>query len=113
MQMLAHGLSTSALFFVGGSLYERLGGTDFARLGGLWAVAPRLGALTMFFAVATLGLPGLGNFVGEFLVLLGTFRANPLAAGLATVGLVLATVYALWLVQRVFQGPLASGRGAD
>ncbi|MHB1131834.1 MAG: complex I subunit 4 family protein [Chloroflexota bacterium] len=112
MQMVAHGLSTSALFFIGGALYRRLGGTAFALMGGLWAVMPRLGALTLFFAVATLGLPGLGNFVGEFLVLLGAFRADPLAAGLAALGLVLATVYALWLVQRVFHGALAPGREA-
>ena len=110
MQMVAHGLSTGALFFVAGALQQRLGGTGLRRTGGLWATAPRLGGLTLVFALATLGLPGLGNFVGEFLVLLGSFRDLPFVTGAAALGVVLATVYALWLIQRVFQGPLADDR---
>jgi NADH-quinone oxidoreductase subunit M len=73
-------------------------------MGGLWAVMPRMGGTGMLFAVATLGLPGLGNFVGEFLVLLGVYRANVAIAVLATLGFIVSTVYALWMMQRVFLG---------
>jgi len=105
MQMLAHGLSTAALFIVVGLLQERLGTRDFAAMGGLWATMPRLAALGLVFAIASLGLPGFGNFVGEFLVLLGAWQADVTATAIAVVGLVLATVYALALVQRAFHGP--------
>ena len=74
VQMLAHGLSTGALFILVGALQERLHTRDMLQLGGLWSTAPRIGAIGLFFAIASLGLPGLGNFVGEFLVLLGTYR---------------------------------------
>ena len=67
-----------------------------------------MGGAAMFFAMASLGLPGLGNFVGEVLVLLGAFKANPAIACVATVGLVFATVYSLWIIYRVFHGE--SGR---
>ena len=70
VQMLAHGLSTGALFILVGALQERLHTRDMRQLGGLWSTAPRIGAIGLFFAIASLGLPGLGNFVGEFLVLL-------------------------------------------
>jgi len=105
IQMICHGLSTGALFIMVGMLSARLGTRDIERLGGLWAALPRMGALGMVFAMASLGLPGLGNFVGEFLVLIGTFRASIAAAVVATVGVVFATVYSLRIVQRVFHGP--------
>jgi NADH-quinone oxidoreductase subunit M len=105
IQMLAHGVSAAALFMLAGSLRERLHTLDSTRMGGLWAQMPRLSALALFFAVATLGLPGLGNFVGEILVLLGTFRDHPLPALIAIAGIVTAAIYALALVQRVFHGP--------
>ena len=104
VQMLAHGLSTGALFILVGALQERLHTRDMRQMGGLWARMPRLAAIAMFFAIASLGLPGLGNFVGEFLILLGAFRH---AAGFAiagAVGLVTSTIYALILVQRAFHG---------
>ena len=73
-------------------------------MGGLWTYAPRMGVTTLFFVVASVGMPGLGNFVGEFLALLGAFEASwPLAAA-ATVGIVVAAVYGLYLMQRSFQG---------
>jgi NADH-quinone oxidoreductase subunit M len=104
MQMIAHGVSTGALFMLGGYLYERVGTREMARMGGLWSAAPRLGGLVLFFALASLGLPGLGNFVGEFLVLIGSYRVQAPITIAATVGLVAATVYSLWLVQRAFHG---------
>jgi len=109
VQMLAHGLSTGALFVLVGLLQERLHTRDAARMGGLWATAPRLAAVGLFFAIASLGLPGLGNFVGEFLVLLGTFRVDVAAAAVAAAGLIAAAVYALALVQRAFHGDNVHG----
>lgn len=104
LQMICHGLSTGALFMLAGSLQERLHTRELAQMGGLWSAVPKIGAVGMFFAMASLGLPGLGNFVGEFLVLVGTWPRHPAIAVLAAVGLVPATVYSLSLVQRVFHG---------
>jgi NADH-quinone oxidoreductase subunit M len=107
--MLAHGISTSALFILVGALYERMHTRDLNRMGGLWSVAPRMGRVGLFFALASLGLPGLGNFVGEFLVLLGTYKAHALVAVFATLGFIVATVYSLWMIQRIFTGPNVEG----
>jgi NADH-quinone oxidoreductase subunit M len=74
-------------------------------MGGLWVTVPRMGAAALLFALASLGLPGLGNFVAEFLVLLGAFRVNVWLTSLATLGLIAATVYALWMIQAAFHGP--------
>jgi NADH-quinone oxidoreductase subunit M len=104
MQMICHGLSTGALFVIVGTLQEYIHTRDMQRMGGLWQNVPRMGAVAMFFAMASLGLPGLGNFVGEFLVLLGTYKTSIVLAVLATVGLVAATIYSLWLIQRAFHG---------
>jgi NADH-quinone oxidoreductase subunit M len=103
--MLAHGFSTSALFLMIGLLQERVGTREIERFGGLWSTAPRLSGAFLLFALAALGLPGLGNFVGEFLVLIGTYPASVLAAALGAIGIVLATVYALRLFGRSFHGP--------
>ncbi|MEO6783230.1 MAG: proton-conducting transporter membrane subunit, partial [Bradyrhizobium sp.] len=104
IQMLAHGLSTGALFILVGALQERLHTRDMRQIGGLWSSAPRIGAIGMFFAIASLGLPGLGNFIGEFLVLFGTYRVSSGFAIVGTLGLVVSTIYALSFVQRVFHG---------
>lgn len=104
MQMVAHGVSTAALFMLAGALQHRLHTRDMYRMGGLWHQAPRMGACAMFFAVASLGLPGLGNFVAEFLVLVGLFAINPWLTAVAALGLITAAVYALWLMQQAFQG---------
>jgi NADH-quinone oxidoreductase subunit M len=107
--MLAHGVSTSALFVLAGDLSERLHTRDLSRMGGLWATAPRMGGFTLLFALASLGLPGLGNFVGEILVLVGTWPVSPAIAAIGALGFVVATVYSLALVQRVFLGPNSAG----
>lgn len=104
LQVLSHGLSTGALFILVGSLQERTHTRDLARLGGLWAVVPRMGGMTLFFALASLGLPGLGDFIAEFLVLAGTYQVNPAVTVGAALGLILSAVYALRLVQTAFQG---------
>jgi NADH-quinone oxidoreductase subunit M len=105
MQMVCHGIGTGALFMLVGMLQERIHSRETGRMGGLWSTVPRMGAAVMFFALASLGLPGLGNFVGEFLVLLGSYRANVALTVLAAGGIVTATVYSLWIIQRAFHGP--------
>ncbi|GBR06229.1 complex I subunit 4 family protein [Acetobacter oeni] len=107
IQMLAHGLSTGALFLIAGSLQDRMHTRDMTRIGGLWATMPRLSGAGVFFAVASLGMPGLGNFAGEFLVLFATWRVSPPLAILAATGLVLAAIYALKLVNGIFLAPAA------
>lgn len=109
MQSVCHGVSTGALFMLAGALQERIHTREIERMGGLWAAAPRMGAITLFFALASLGIPGLGNFIGEFLVLLGTFGVSTPAAIIAAFGLIASAVYALWLVQRVFHGTMEEG----
>lgn len=75
-----------------------------AKMGGLWHNMPRMGAITLFFVLASLGLPGLGNFVAEFLVLLGLFQVNPWMTAAAALGLITAAVYSLILMQKAFYG---------
>ena len=104
MTMIAHGFSTAALFMMAGALQQRLHTREMSRMGGLWKYAPRMGVMTMFFVVASVGMPGLGNFVGEFLALLGVFQQNIWLAVVATLGIVVAAVYGLSLLQRSFQG---------
>jgi NADH-quinone oxidoreductase subunit M len=105
MIMLAHAITTGALFILVGDLNDRIHTRDMGRMGGLWQTAPRMGGVALFFAVASLGLPGLGNFVGEFLVVLGTYQANTTMAVVATLGLILSVVYSLWMIQVAFLGP--------
>ncbi len=110
MQMVAHGLSTAALFMTAGALQQRLHTRDMNNMGGLWAQVPRMGACTLFFALASLGLPGLGNFVAEFLVLVGLFQVAPRLTVVAALGLVTGAIYSLVMLQRSFQGPPVEGR---
>ncbi|MEJ2727111.1 MAG: NADH-quinone oxidoreductase subunit M, partial [Deltaproteobacteria bacterium] len=109
LQILCHGISTGALFILVGAIQERIHTRDMSRMGGLWATTPRLAGVAMIFALASLGLPGLGNFVSEILILFGTYRDSVLAAVLATLGLISATVYALWMIQAAFHGPNKEG----
>ncbi len=104
LQMICHGISTGALFVLVGAMYERIHTRDIGQMGGLWENVPRMGGVGMFFAMASLGLPGLGNFVAEFLILVGSFKANIFMTVLATLGLIAATIYSLRIVQRVFHG---------
>lgn len=109
LQMVCHGISTGALFIIVGALQQRMHTRDLARMGGLWTTVPRLSGVALFFALASLGLPGLGDFIGEFLVLLGTFQVNVVLTAIATVGILFATFYALRIVQRAFHGPNVHG----
>ena len=104
MQMIAHGFSTAALFMIAGALQHRLHTRDMTKMGGLWVAMPRMGGITLFFIVASLGMPGLGNFVGEFLVLMGTFKVNIPITVFAAMGVITAAVYSLIAMQQTFQG---------
>jgi NADH-quinone oxidoreductase subunit M len=108
--MLAHGVTTGALFVLVGYLQERTYTRDLRRLGGLWSAMPAMGGVAMFLAAASLGLPGLANFVGEFLVLLGAYVHHGSIVVVAAVGFVLAAAYALWMIQRAFAGPSRQGQ---
>jgi NADH-quinone oxidoreductase subunit M len=105
MTMICHGLSTGGLFILVGGLQERIHTRDLERMGGLWTVAPRLSGAALFFSMASLGLPGMGDFVGEFLVLLGSYRINVAVTVVASLGILASTFYAVRMVQRAFQGP--------
>lgn len=105
MTMICHGLSTGALFVLVGGLQERLNTRDLGQMGGLWAVVPRLSGTALFFGLASLGLPGLGDFVGEFLVMLGSYQVSIAATVVTCLGVLASTFYALRMVQRAFQGP--------
>ena len=121
-QCLAHGISTGGLFLCVGVLYERRHTRKMAEFGGLWQRMPVFAATLLIFTMASIGLPGLSGFVGEFLVILGTFSAKERAfegmpamfenarmlSAFAATGVVLGAVYMLWLFQRVMLGPLTN-----
>jgi NADH-quinone oxidoreductase subunit M len=104
MQMVAHGLSTGGLFLLTGALEERYQTREMGQMGGLWSVTPRLATMALFFACASLGLPGLANFIGEFLVLFGSYATQPVMIILASFGMVMAAIYSLGMMQRTFFG---------
>ncbi|MGE5420555.1 MAG: complex I subunit 4 family protein [Chloroflexota bacterium] len=104
MQMITHGLSTCAMFIIAAQLYLRLNTRDITKMGGLWSGMPAMGAMGLIFSMALLGLPGLGNFIAEFLTLAGSFKASVLFTSIACIGLVLSTVYSLRIMQKVFFG---------
>ncbi|WP_339512051.1 NADH-quinone oxidoreductase subunit M [Pseudomonas sp. RL_15y_Pfl2_60] len=108
VQMMAHGLSAAALFILCGQLYERLGTRDMRQMGGIWGRMPWLPAISLFFAAAALGMPGTGNFVGEFLILIGSFPGAPWITSIAATGLVFGSVYSLIMIHRAYFGPSKS-----
>ncbi|MBE0649967.1 MAG: NADH-quinone oxidoreductase subunit M [Bacteroidales bacterium] len=104
MQMLTQGISTGALLIMAEQLSERLHTRDINQMGGLWEKVPIMGTIGLIFTMASLGLPGFGNFIAELLVLLGVFKTNVTAAVLASLGLVAAAIYSLRILQKVFYG---------
>jgi NADH-quinone oxidoreductase subunit M len=106
IQMVNHGLSTGALFLLVGMLYERTHTRDLGRLGGLALRTPVLAGFFLVVALSSLALPGLNGFVGEFLILVGTFDVNRVLAVIASTGVVLSAIYLLWAYQRAMHGPL-------
>jgi NADH-quinone oxidoreductase subunit M len=106
LYMVNHGLSTGALFFVVGFLIRRQGTRDVEAYGGMFQVTPLLAGCFLFAGLSALSLPGLSTFVSEFLVLVGTFTRYRALAIVATIGIVLAAIYVLYLFQRTMTGPL-------
>ncbi len=114
LQGVNHGLSTGALFFLVGMLYERTHTREMAAYGGVWKVMPLFSVLSLIIVLSSMGLPGLNGFVGEFTILLGSIGAESLAprpwifTAFATTGVILAAVYLLWFFQRLFMGPVTT-----
>jgi NADH-quinone oxidoreductase subunit M len=106
LQMVNHGLATGALFLLVGMVYERTHTRDLADLGGLAGVMPWLTGMFLFTALASIGLPGLSSFIGEFLVIVGTFAVSHWFGTLAATAVVLAAIYLLWSFQRMAYGPI-------
>jgi NADH-quinone oxidoreductase subunit M len=101
MIMIGHGLSTGALFLLIGMLYERRHTREIAAFGGLARVIPVFSLILVVTSLASIGLPGLSGFVGEFLVLVGSFARFPWATGIAATGVIFAAAYLLWALQRI------------
>ncbi len=105
-QMISHGLISAALFMSVGVIYDRMHSRLINNYGGLVSVMPKYAILLMIFTLGAIGLPGTSGFVGEFLVLIGTFKKNFLAAIIATFGVILAAAYMLWMYKRVIFGKI-------
>ena len=105
LQMVNHGLSTGLLFFAIGMVYDRTHTREMGEMGGLGRVTPWIAAIFLVATLSSIGLPGLNNFVGEFLVVLGAFAHSRILGAVAVTGVVLAAIYMLWAYQRTFQGP--------
>jgi NADH-quinone oxidoreductase subunit M len=110
VQMLSHGLVSAAMFLCVGVLYDRVHSREISAYGGVINTMPRFAAFMVLFAMANCGLPGTSGFVGEFLVILAAFKANPWFAFLAATTLVLGAAYTLWLVKRVIFGDIANDK---
>ncbi len=106
IQMISHGLVSAALFFCVGILYERRNSRLIKDYGGIVSIMPKYAVLLMIFTLAAIGLPGTSGFIGEFLILMGTFKESFLVATIASLGVVLAAAYMLWLYKRVVFGKL-------
>ena len=112
LQGVNHGLSTGALFFLVGVLYEKRHTREMSEYGGIWRAMPVFSVLSLIVVLSSMGLPGLNGFVGEFTILLGSMGSESLSphpwiyTAFATTGVILAAVYLLWMFQRVFMGPL-------
>lgn len=113
IQMVSHAVVIAALFLLAAHLEAQLHTTDMDRMGGLWESAPRMGLIMLLFALASMGLPGLGSFVGEFLTLAGSLRHSAALTAGAAAGGILSVIYALSMMHRIFQGPSHGSRIAD
>jgi NADH-quinone oxidoreductase subunit M len=106
LQMFNHGTITGGLFLLVGVLYDRAHTRDMTAFGGLSAKVPVYSGILIFFSMASLGLPGLSGFIGEFLSLLGAYQYNKWMTGASCIGIILAAAYLLYMIQRVLLGPL-------
>jgi len=105
LQMFNHGLSSAGMFLLAGALYHKAHTRDLRRFGGLWDIVPVFGALLIFVSMASLGLPGLNGFVGEFLIISGSFKAYPVYVFLSLFGLLVTGIYILKAIQKLLHGP--------
>ena len=105
-QMISHGIISAALFLCVGVVYERMHTREISKYGGVVSVMPRYAIVFMVFTLGALGLPGTTGFVGEFLILLGTFKVNFLVATIASLGVILGAAYMLWLYRRIVFGEI-------
>ena len=105
-QMISHGIISAALFLCVGVVYERMHTREINKYGGIVSVMPRYSAVFMVFTLGSLGLPGTTGFIGEFLILLGTFKVNFLVATIASLGVILGAAYMLWLYKRIVFGEI-------
>ena len=108
IQMISHGLISAALFLCVGVVYDRVHSRLIKTYGGLVSVMPKYSILFMLFTLAAIGLPGTSGFVGEFLILMGAFKDNFLVAAIASLGVIFAAAYMLWLYRRVVFGNLTN-----
>jgi NADH-quinone oxidoreductase subunit M len=106
MIMINHGISTGALFLLIGIIYERKHSRAIAAYGGIARVVPLFAALLTLVSLSSIGLPATNGFIGEFLVLVGSFKAYPVATTIATTGVIFAAAYLLWAIQRILFNPL-------
>ena len=105
-QMISHGLVSAALFLCVGVIYDRMHTRLISQYGGIVSIMPKYAILLMIFTLGAIGLPGTSGFIGEFLILMGTFKKNFLVATIASLGVILAAAYMLWLYKRVVFGKL-------
>ena len=113
IQMINHGLSTGALFLIVGTIYERRHTRMISEFGGLCTPMPVFAIIFMIVTLSSIGLPGLNGFVGEFLILLGTFQVNKVYAVIAATGVIFAACYMLWMFQRVVFGQVTNDKNKD
>jgi NADH-quinone oxidoreductase subunit M len=109
-QMLNHGISTGALFFLVGMLYERRHTRQIAEFGGLRSVMPWYFVMFLLTSLSSIAVPGTNGFVGEFLILMGAWSFSPTLVAVASLGVILAAAYILWMVKRVFYGELTNAK---
>ncbi|HVO69214.1 MAG TPA: NADH-quinone oxidoreductase subunit M [Aggregatilineaceae bacterium] len=105
LQMFNHGLTSAGMFLLAGSLYHKAHTRDLRRFGGLWDIMPMFGGLLIFVSMASLGLPGLNGFVGEFLIISGSFKLYPIYVLLSMFGLLVTGIYILKAIQMLLHGP--------
>ena len=109
-QMISHGIISAALFLCVGVVYERMHTREISKYGGIVSVMPRYAVVFMVFTLGALGLPGTTGFIGEFLILLGTFKVNFLVATIASIGVILGAAYMLWLYKRIIFGEISNSQ---
>jgi len=107
-QMISHGIISAALFLCVGVVYERMHTREISKYGGIVLVMPRYAVVFMIFTLGALGLPGTTGFIGEFLILLGTFKINFTVATIASLGVILGAAYMLWLYRRIVFGEITN-----